>query len=235
MYVQYVRSVLLARGSGKVSRVTETLWQQVHDGLRDRITSGELTGRLPSEPQLMAAYGVRSRSTIKTAVDALIAEGLVGRNRRVIERRPVTLRVSDEESVQFVADLLAAGHTTTDPDITVDHRGGDLVRTVLREVDGEPHNWAEWVFPLKLFAGTRLDYDTDIPEGSVRYVKEGQGWTGLVQEKWIEARMPTPEETAVLKMNGGPVIVEHRTGSQDGTALFCSVRILRADRTRLVP
>jgi DNA-binding GntR family transcriptional regulator len=207
------------------------LYQRIAGYLRDLIEAG---GELPSVSALARQYEC-TRPTVQKALGTLRREGLIGDDRKVIKSKPVTLRVSDEESLTFVTDLMAAGHVTEIPEISVDHRGGSIVRTVLRTVDGEPHNRAEWVFPLNLFAGTRLDYDTDIPGGSVRYVKEGLGWTGLVQEKWIEARMPTAAEAAVLGMSGGPVIVEHRTGGQDGTALFASARILRADRTRLVP
>jgi GntR family transcriptional regulator len=216
---------------------TVPLWRRVADDLRDRIEAGELEpgDRLPSEPVLMSAHGVRSRTTIRTAVSALTGEGLITEDRRVAYRKPVTLRISDEESVTFIADMVAAGHVTEPPRIVVKIEGGSLVREVLRVVDGEPHNWARWTFPLEIAQGTRLAYDTDIGEGSVLYVKEGLGWDGLTQDKWIEARMPTPAETVMLGMSGGPVIVEHRTGSQGGTRLFDSVRILRADRTRLVP
>ena len=207
------------------------LYQRIADYLRGRIDGGT---PVPSVSELARRWGT-TRPTVQKAFGMLRREGLLGDDRKVIERKPVTLRMSDEESLTFIADLVAAGHTVAPPLIKVDHRGDTLVRTVLREVDGEPHNWAEWVFPLEWAQGTRLDYDTDIPEGSVRYVKEGLGWTELVQEKWIEARMPSAVETALLGMTGGPVIVEHRTGTQDGTRVFASVRILRADRTRLVP
>jgi DNA-binding GntR family transcriptional regulator len=212
-------------------KVTEPIYQRIAADLRGRVAAG--TG-VPGVSELARRYGT-TRPTVQKGIDLLRREGLIGADRKALERKPVTLRVSDEESLTFIADLVAAGHVTEPPEITVDHRGGKLVRTVLRKVDGEPHNWAEWTFPLDRFAGTRLDYDTDIPEGSVRYVKEGLGWAGLVQEKWIEARMPTPAETGVLGMNGGPVIVEHRSGSEGETVLFSSVRILRADRTRLIP
>jgi GntR family transcriptional regulator len=216
----------------------ETLWRQVHDGLRDQITGGQLKPgeRLPSEPQLMDAYGVRSRGTVIRAVRELVGEGLIDERRRVIQRQPITLRVSDEETITFIEDIVAAGHTAGPPEIAVGHRGGNVVRTVLRKVDGEPHNWAEWLFPIEVAQGTRLDFEPDIEEGSVRYLKEGLGWTELVQEKWLESRPPKPEEAAALKIPAGQwVIVEHRTGKQDGKLLFESDRIIRADRTRLIP
>jgi len=59
-----------------VSRAT--LAQRVVDGLKDRILTGELEpgAKLPSEAELIAAYGV-SRTVVREAVSRLQAEGLV--------------------------------------------------------------------------------------------------------------------------------------------------------------
>ncbi len=55
-----------------------TLAQRVVDGLKDRILAGELVpgAKLPSEAELIAAYGV-SRTVVREAVSRLQAEGLV--------------------------------------------------------------------------------------------------------------------------------------------------------------
>ena len=44
--------------------------------LRDRIASGDITDKLPSEGYLQQQYGV-SRGTVRHAIDTLVAEGLV--------------------------------------------------------------------------------------------------------------------------------------------------------------
>lgn len=56
----------------------EPLWpyEQVTTDLRDRITSGDLTGQLPSRIQLAADYDV-SHMTIQRAIDTLKEEGLL--------------------------------------------------------------------------------------------------------------------------------------------------------------
>lgn len=51
-------------------------WMQLRDILRDRITSGELAGRLPSERHLGQTYEV-AIGTVRKALDALRGEGLV--------------------------------------------------------------------------------------------------------------------------------------------------------------
>lgn len=55
-----------------------TLAQRVVDGLKERILAGELVpgAKLPSEAELIAAYGV-SRTVVREAVSRLQAEGLV--------------------------------------------------------------------------------------------------------------------------------------------------------------
>ena len=55
-----------------------TLAQRVVDGLKDRVLAGDLVpgAKLPSEAELIAAYGV-SRTVVREAVSRLQAEGLV--------------------------------------------------------------------------------------------------------------------------------------------------------------
>ena len=55
-----------------------TLAQRVVDGIKQRILAGELVpgAKLPSESELLAAYGV-SRTVVREAVSRLQAEGLV--------------------------------------------------------------------------------------------------------------------------------------------------------------
>jgi DNA-binding GntR family transcriptional regulator len=65
------------------------LYEQVAADLRADITSGRITGRLPGEFELAEQYGV-SRVTVRTAVEVLMAEGLLvrlrGRGTYVAER-----------------------------------------------------------------------------------------------------------------------------------------------------
>jgi DNA-binding GntR family transcriptional regulator len=51
------------------------LWEQLAGRLRTEITSGRLTGRVPSAAALARAYGV-SRDTALKALGQLAAEGL---------------------------------------------------------------------------------------------------------------------------------------------------------------
>ena len=51
-------------------------WRQLADILRERIESGELTGRLPGEVHLMQEYGL-AHGTVRKALKELRDEGLI--------------------------------------------------------------------------------------------------------------------------------------------------------------
>src|SRR5215469_13133453 len=216
--------------------------QRVTDSLRDRITAGELPpgAFMPSERELAAQWGY-TRETVRKALAALQREGLItgGPRRTVADPRPITLRCSAEETLTFIEDMVRGGHVVEPPEITVKNVGDTIVREVRRRVDREWHNWARWVFPRDVAQRTRLAYDTDIEMGSIRYLKEGLGWTVAQETPYYDFRAPGPEEIRLLNPPGW-VIAEHRGGTMEhpdveGTRRFRAVRILRADRTRLVP
>jgi DNA-binding GntR family transcriptional regulator len=76
--------------SAKIDRSRPLLLsEQVADDLRGQISVGEVTGRLPNEQELASQYGV-SRVTVRTALAALVDEGLVvsihGRGTFIAER-----------------------------------------------------------------------------------------------------------------------------------------------------
>lgn len=56
------------------------LWQQVLGDLERRLTRGEITGRFPTDQELVDHYGV-SRHTVREAVRRLCSRGLVERHR----------------------------------------------------------------------------------------------------------------------------------------------------------
>jgi GntR family transcriptional regulator len=219
-----------------------TLKQRIAADLRTQIDDGTLPGgaALPTLDALMGCYGV-SRWTAREAVDILAGEGLVEgwRPKRVRVRNPITLRVSAEETVTFIEDMVRGGHVVDPPEITVKLEGDTLVREVRRRVDRKWHNWARWEFPLAVAEGTRLAYREDVEQGTIAYLKEGLGWTVTQEKPYYDFRAPTPEERRLLEVPGW-VIVEHRAGSLEHPAMegpfrFSAVRILDAAPTRLAP
>lgn len=108
-------------------RSDRPLYKQAADLIRDRITSGEFPpgALLPSEPELVAAYGI-SRTSIRQGLTVLRSEGLVlseqGRGWKVREHRVVRRMASS----RYQAELDQVARAPKDRDetpFTYDHRG----------------------------------------------------------------------------------------------------------------
>ncbi|MER5833404.1 GntR family transcriptional regulator [Streptomyces sp. NPDC002130] len=143
--------------------------EQIADELRRAIDREEYTvgNRLPSEAELAAHYGV-SRGTVRQAVAALTAEGLIG-SRQGARRVVLAGRRSQSfaELRSFAQWAQAMGREATGRVITQDYRPAtaeDAVRLQLREgtavlsvlrvrgLDGEPvllerTVYADWISP----------------------------------------------------------------------------------------
>lgn len=62
--------------AGPIDRSAGTVWRQIAADLRRRITSGEITGRLPAEPDLAHEYET-ALMTVRKALALLREEGLI--------------------------------------------------------------------------------------------------------------------------------------------------------------
>lgn len=215
-----------------------TKTRQVADGLRERIAIKALPDwpMIPSEQELQTEYGV-SRATVRDALKALISEGRItgggkpGQPRRVRHDDPFLLDLALADSRAWAADMDRLGRSYKTK-IKVSRQPPWLTRRVLREVDG-PHSLAVLTFPLDIADGTALAVEEDIAKGAAEYLKEDRGWTDMEETGVIGARMPTPEETAKLRIPAGvPVLMERWTGVQAGRMIYGSLRILPADRTQ---
>ena len=222
--------------SGSVGNVTigMTLYQRIASDLRTQIAGGV---PVPGVSELARQYEC-TRPTVRNALRLLRDEGLLGADGKVIEFKRIPLRVSAEETITLIEDVLAAGHVLGAAQITVKLDGGTLVREVYRDVDGKPYTWAEWRFPLEVAEKTRLAYNRDVELGTIRYLKEGLGWTVTQETPYYDPRPPTARERMVLPVPGW-VLAEHRAGTMEhpemGVQRFSAVRLLDAPRTRLVP
>jgi DNA-binding FadR family transcriptional regulator len=120
-------------------------WRQLADLLRDQILSGELApgARLASEETMTQQYGI-ARNTVRQAISALRAEGLVDVN----PPQPTRVRIRpDEETVDVSAGTIRTRMPTPQerrqlgigegvPVFIVDHDGESIMyagdRTALR-------------------------------------------------------------------------------------------------------
>ena len=206
------------------------VFKQIADGLRSAILSGELApgSRVPSEQQLMDAYGV-ARGTIRDAVGLLRSEGLVrtehGRGSYVQDRPPVrrlahdrfARRHRERGQAAYLAELQAEGRRpevqvleiarAKAPDevavwlqLAID--ADVLVRRRRYLADGEPMELATSYIPWALAEGTAMT-DPNTGPGGVYARLEERGHRLKRFSEEVAARMPTSDEVRALVLSPG--------------------------------
>ncbi len=227
---------------------------QVAEHLRAAILRGDYKPgeALPGEPQLAQLYNL-SRPTIRQAIAALRAEGLVtaehGRGTFVRERRPV-LHVSSAfltggaqwadqhpgliatQTVREVAEVPASAEVATQ--LHIDDQAPVVVRRRVMLIDNEPVQLADSFYPADLVRGTPISQPAKLPGGTIAALKQ-LGVTLDRFEEVVTARMPTPDEFRALHLDEGvPVILLCRTTcAVEGVPVEYSVATLNAERHRL--
>jgi GntR family transcriptional regulator len=244
-------------------RRAATLTETVADDLRTRIYAGELAPgeRLPSEPGLMATYGV-SRTTARRALLQLIHEGLVQSRQGVgyhvrsvtpliweASRRERNTRTDISPADVWSAGVREQGREPTEdievaiiaPPARIAGRLGladgetAVARRRARRVDGELMLLADSYYPEALVRGTVIAQPGDVLPGPYAVLEEmGQGWVRSRDQ--ISIRMPTREEAARLGLSEGTPVAEHiRTSwSADGTPVRVQVCVLPGDRNVII-
>ncbi|RFA11364.1 hypothetical protein B7R54_17180 [Subtercola boreus] len=146
-----------------------TAWGQVHRDLRRRIEQAEFTrgSRIPSEADLVTHYGV-SRETVRRAIEALVADGLL------LARRGSGTFVTENGDVQrsdidllrpWREQLLATGHVARS-----------------RLVETSEHV----AVPENLRRDVEYDSPDDVRHG--RHVQEVDGLAIGVTDSWMPVR-----------------------------------------------
>lgn len=213
-------------------------YRAIADELRGRIDSGEWPPghRLPSENDLITAYGVEQQ-TARRALEVLKNEGLVAARRgdgtfvraqTHLYRRRCPARL--DESV-WGAGLSVLASDVGDREVTVDeldvttttapeHIRRALVlasreRAVMRRrrylVDGRPVQLATSYYPGRLVRGTRIA-NPDTGPGGVYARLADLGHTPVRFREEVRARMPRSAESSSLGLvQGTPVVQVVRT------------------------
>jgi len=245
-----------------VRRVT-TLTETVADDLRAKIYAGELAPgeRLPSEPELMSAYGV-SRTTVRRALLQLIHEGLVQSQQGVgyhvrsvtplvwVASRPerntrmdvspadawsLGVREQGREPREDIEVGIVAPPGRVAARLGLGEGESAVVRKRERWVDGQVMLLADTYYPEKLVGGTPIAQPGDVLPGTYAVLRDlGYGWVRSQDE--ITIRMPTREESARLGLAEGTPVGEHvRTSwAADGTPVRLQVSVLPGDRNVIV-
>lgn len=200
--------------------------EQIAAYLRDGILNGEFPpgDKLPSLRQLQATFNV-APNTIRAAITTLTKErlavseqgrGVIVRPHRQLTVRPAAYKTPapQGEKYQWLTEnekrgmtakvkLLEVGEVVAPVAVSdalgLDKGGSVLLRRQVLSLDGEPSELVEVYIPLTLARGSKLMNNHLLRGGSGR-VLEDLGYPSLRCEDKVSARLPTPEQYAVLQM-----------------------------------
>lgn len=240
----------------KYRMIAAELRQQVVDGT---LGAGD---RLPTEPQLVEAYGV-SRNTVRLATGLLVNEGLIervpGRSGGMVVREQLTLTYHASraemtpghwpESDAWFGEVLAQGcEPSQDFSVSIETLPAELaerlgmetdtaaaVRRCVRKVNGRPSSLQNTWYPMDLCEKVpELLSPRDIPQGTTRLLAD-RGWPQPALEDDLVAAMPTPDEVRLLALPPGtPVLQFIRTGFAPDRPVRVSVTVFAGPRNRVM-
>jgi GntR family transcriptional regulator len=232
---------------------------QLADALRAEIQEGQRRpgSQLPTESEFQHAYGV-SRTTIRSALATLAAEGLVvtrkGFGSYVRDRQPLR-RISSthrhashrasgkpEFDTEAIAQgqipsrrmmMIGRGPVPADIAAWLDCAAGDeaVIRKRLQLLDDVPAVISTSYYPLWVAGGTRLELPEALPEGPDNLIgRLGHDFArGL---ELLRTRMPTPDEARLLELEPGVPVARmlHIDYDPDGRTLQVADDLYAGDR-----
>ncbi|MFE6691888.1 GntR family transcriptional regulator [Streptomyces sp. NPDC057743] len=232
------------------------LYQQVAAEIRSGITAGEYKpgSLLPSEAQLIERYGV-SRPTVRKAIDALRAEGLVevihGKGsyvraipapavniQRTITRTGTTFRTGHHDWQQTEAPTIYRTTTTATTGPLLELPEGEALFAVDRLLS-DPHTEARALHRVLIPFATadqaeELAQAPDTEPGQIYALLTAAGHT-LAWDETVSARMPLPDERDALRVpDATPILLASRlTLGTDRRPLILEELRTGADRAQL--
>ena len=210
------------------------LYAQLAEVLRDLINGEGLApgSRLPSEPELVARYGI-SRATSAKALEVLEREGLVQREQgRGTFVRDTILERPLPELTSFTEHVTKAGYEPGQRLLSVERARSEEVGSLaspfeadlevvivrrVRLVDGEPVGLHRTVLPAVLaarigFVEDRLRKEQLSLYGQLRKHGLELAWA----EEHLQARVASEEEANLLSVPAGEALINVRRFSYDG-------------------
>lgn len=225
------------------------LYRQVADHLRDEIETQLQPGEmLPPEPVLSQKFSV-NRHTIRSAVDVLIAEGMVERMQgvgtRVVDRSMVYsigaftrfTAVFDELGIETKSKVIGKKFVNAPDDISsalgLKRRTKILCLDTLRFVEEQPFSLVRHYLVEPYSKIVNSDYI----EGSLHYfLNEKFGLMPTRRQSFISVRVPSPKIAGLLKISPSlPVMRVKNINVNPGTdqPVEFGITTFRGDRVEL--
>lgn len=221
-------------------------WQQVLGDLEQRIARGDISGRFPTDQELVDRYGV-SRHTVREAVRRLCARGLVERHRgRGSFVREPELTQPAGTLYSLFRSVEALGLEQRSEVLVLDERTDPHAAAALGLPADEP---LVHLARLRHAGNAPLATDTAwLPAAIARPLLEADfRRTALYDEleracglritggdELIEARVPNAECRATLKLDAGEAVFRiERRGLSDDRPVEWRVTIIRGSRFAL--
>jgi GntR family transcriptional regulator len=208
--------------------MTEPLYRQIADDLRNKIESGELVqgSQLATEIEFREQYNA-SRNTVRDAIKWLTTLGLVetrpGQGTFVVKKvNPFVTTLSGDpesggEEGVYLAQVAASGRipTSSPPKVEIQQATGVVARTLRldenaqvvsrhqeRSLDGTPWSLQTSFYPMSLVTqgATQLLLPTNIEEGAIGYLARERGVKQVGYRDTISVRPPDENEAWFFKL-----------------------------------
>ena len=198
------------------------LYAQVEEALLTAINDGVLPSgtRLPSEDQLVERFAV-SRTTIRTAIQSLIARGLISirRGKGTFVSQPVMTQELTELT-GFVEDMRSLGHTPSA--VVLDRRFVAASETVARELKIQRSAPVARIQRVRLADGIPISFDeTYLPQGLGEKIMadelETQPIFSLLEQKYATPLIEAEYRLAAVASHG---TVARALGIDAGSPIF---------------
>ena len=238
-------------------QLAETLRAEILEG---RLSPGE---RLPAERELADRFDA-SRTTVRLALSALKSQGLIGsgqgRGTFVQKRHPIRVLASYQDnrarrgetsSATFNAEIARQGrigrqdirevgpvpaNAETAKWLGVGEGTQLLARRRVMLVDDEPYQLGDSYYLHETVADTPIAEAAPVEEGVLSVLERAHGKPVDYYVDELNFRMPTPEETALLKLPAGVCVVRVVRIAYDanGVPMEAFDQLLAGDKHTLV-
>lgn len=242
----------------------KSVTERIASDLRDQITSGERGpgSLLPSEPEIAQQYEV-SRQTARSAFQILEREGLVdtvARRGRIVRPRVQVIHLGNDRYSPkhretglspFLLECAKQGKTGRFEVLSIDrvqptsdvanqlHVSGSDESVLRREnvfyADNDPVELVTTYIPWTIAEDTGLLQEEVPHQFGIHGVLEDQGHTMTRMREDVTVRMPTPDETRLMKLRTGVPVIDlwHTSLDQNGEPFELTRFVMRGDMTGL--